>query len=585
MLTSQIKPVHLKFFCFAILCLSTLYLFGGLLTANQLYTQETPFLYFRIYEYYQEISRFGFPPELFPTAIQTGGFAFPMFYPPLSYLFTTLVFAIVRNVFFAVHFSLFLSVLFSAFSAFFSLTRFVGTIPAFIASVIYISFPYRFEEVLVRGDLAESWSFFWFPLVFASGMLLLDKKYSRGFLLLAIATAGLLTTHAVVGLYFMMIMALVFIPSCIIQKNFRAVFPTIIALAISLGLGAWYFLPAKAMWNGVKASDQSFMLATPEFAASQAPDMSQLFSSDPSRWNSFDIMGTYPGVEKDGMSFEMGFPYLVAACLVVLVFMCKTQGLFKNEIGNTVFLTLLILFPFLFLFMVYPSIFLKILPEQLSFIQFPWRFLSILAFVATAISALCLKRLELVSLPLVIGLILIVISAVNPIFKVATYARKPVEVNREQAIIWGNIGFVQLGEYLPKGYKDSDIGFLAGRVAKGENGVKILHNSDVLVGTAVALGREYEIDAVRPGTVVFPLLSYPVWKVLLDNKSVLKMGSTDGFCAVIVPTGQHRLTVVRIRAPFQVLGGIISMFSIVLLVLITLLFKKDVRLTNRRNAE
>ena len=71
---------------------------------------------------------------------------------------------------------------------------------AVIAAVLYVSFPYRLVDVFVRGALAESWSFVWFPLILAGTWRGLANRRVPWYL--PVAWAGLLLTHLPTALYF-----------------------------------------------------------------------------------------------------------------------------------------------------------------------------------------------------------------------------------------------------------------------------------------------------------------------------------------------------------------------------------------------
>src|SRR5690606_12381040 len=137
----------------------TIYLFGGLITTAPLFTHETPNLYYRLYEYYSEFQIRGFPPALFPNSISGGGFAFPIFYPPFGYYVGLLIALFQNSFYFAGNVSLFLSVLCSAYAAFYAFKQLGSTTTALTASIMYVAIPYRFVNAIARGALAECWTF------------------------------------------------------------------------------------------------------------------------------------------------------------------------------------------------------------------------------------------------------------------------------------------------------------------------------------------------------------------------------------------------------------------------------------------
>src|SRR5262249_28217318 len=112
------------------------------------------------------------------------------------------------------------------------------------------------------------------------------------------------------------------------------------------------------------------------------------FYSDPFRWRGYS--GAI-GLDDDGMSFELGIGQLIVLPLV-FIFFGNFEKLRKSvdsrllTVGTATFAGWLMTLAY----MLYPHLFLKVLPKQFAYIQFPWRVLGITAFLgAASIAVFC----------------------------------------------------------------------------------------------------------------------------------------------------------------------------------------------------
>lgn len=93
----------------------------------------------------------------------------------------------------------------------------------FLAAIVYTYFPYRLFDVYHRGSVGEAVAFIFPPLIFY----LIEKKK---IVLAAVTTAALITSHNVVALMFLPIIALY-------SRNWKMI-------SLALLLSAWFWLPA-----------------------------------------------------------------------------------------------------------------------------------------------------------------------------------------------------------------------------------------------------------------------------------------------------------------------------------------------------
>ena len=145
-----------------------LLLYHALLTRHALQVHDGLDSYLRADGYLRELMAGHVPPQLFSGAISGGGYALPRFYPPLGYLVAAALAAPMTDPVLGVHLTLLLSVIASAWAMYHLVCALTGR-PGLglLGALLYTTFPYRFTDALQRSAVAESWTFVWFPLLFA----------------------------------------------------------------------------------------------------------------------------------------------------------------------------------------------------------------------------------------------------------------------------------------------------------------------------------------------------------------------------------------------------------------------------------
>lgn len=568
--TSPILTLQLKKMLSAFFVLSgvVLYLYGGLITSFPIQNHETPNLYYRIHQYVAEIASNGFPPSLFPDAMYGGGFAFPMFYPPLSYLIAAFLAAVCDSYYLAGNMALFLSVLVSAYAAFWGFSQISRYSTALTASVLYVTIPYRFVDAMARGALAESWIFSWFPIIFCGGILLLKGEHRRGFVLLALASACLLLTHAVMAIYFLGICIIIFIITTVFGRRFAALGYAVAGLAFSAALCAWYILPQQMLWHTVKASNPELMSAVLEGVQSHNASFSQLFFTDSDRW----LSSSNPGVVNDYMSFELGYANFVTAFLLVLgglwlSYRTPDQQRWERLIkwGTVVAWISCIIF------VLRSQWFLKFAPDSLLFIQFSWRMLGIVAFFCVASYVVALNSFRTTYRSrITISIIAMVgsIASVDSIYRVVEYHQNYITepLDAEKIKSEGERGFVDVAEYIPHDFVQHEIQRL-----KSQEPVYI-GSLDFTVESATHSERIFNVTAQTSSTLILPLVAYPLYNAVTSDGRNLELSSHNGLLTIVgIQPGDKTVILKRVLSKPQVLGLMVTTATFVLFIVILFL--------------
>jgi hypothetical protein len=99
--------------------------------------------------------------------------------------------------------------------------RVLGRWPGLVAAAVYVYVPYRLEDVYVRGVLAESFAFVFFPLLLWAFLELVETGQRRYLLAAGVSYAALLCTHNGTALTFSLLLG-AYIVVLVLVKSWRA---------------------------------------------------------------------------------------------------------------------------------------------------------------------------------------------------------------------------------------------------------------------------------------------------------------------------------------------------------------------------
>ncbi|MEE8402786.1 MAG: 6-pyruvoyl-tetrahydropterin synthase-related protein [Candidatus Hydrothermarchaeaceae archaeon] len=210
----------------------------------------------------------------------------------------------------------------------------VGRYPAVLAGVLYMYAPYHLYDVYVRGDLAESFAFVFFPLVLYS--------IDRGRVVLgAVSYALLILTHNISALLFT---GFLFFYVTLFRRelSLKKVLP---ALLFGLLLSAFYWIPA--LFEKHMVNIENVLIFAPEES----------------------FLGVYDTLNKIG-----SMPLLLALSALVI---SKER---RTRIFGVIF------FGLIFLMTPYSAFFWNL--PLAAYVQFPWRLLALAALVVSLLGGI-----------------------------------------------------------------------------------------------------------------------------------------------------------------------------------------------------
>ncbi len=267
------------------------------------------------------------------------------FYPPFAYFLCGAVSALGLGAVKAVT-ATSAGIFFASGASMYAWLRWKGARPL-LGAIVYMLAPYRLFDVYSRGAIAEHAAFIWFPLI-ALGIEALPRRWAAP--TLAIGLAGLVITHLPMAL---LALCLLVAPLAVLRVRDcpRAIWPGGVAVAVGLGLAAFYLVPALTLQSYVKIQ----LLWTPAF--------------QPSHW----FIWRWDPVANRDLVFQ------AAACVALLGAAARPSSawFWLSAAAAAVSFGLL------------PVTALPVL----SAIQFPWRALGLVVFFAATAIALAPPRL------------------------------------------------------------------------------------------------------------------------------------------------------------------------------------------------
>lgn len=471
-------------------------------------------------------------PRLFPDFAFGYGFAVLNFYGPLSYYIALAVQGLGVGAVAAMRLTFALSYPLAALSLWWlarDLWRGPGAAPneaaGLLGAAIYTYLPYHMADVQLRGALAESWAFVWWPLLFWATWQV--RRWP-----LALALTGLVLTHnlSVILVAFPLALWALLVWRARPDKRY-ALREWALAGVSALLLSVPYWLPvllqSSAIWIAQDVGGLGSLNHLAPWQAWLAPSAS------------------YRYFPEQGVAAEHPLSWaqlaLLGASLLALPWLWRSRwrwaGLFW---GGLLLASLFLLTPAsapLWETFVFPF----------GLVQYPWRWLGVSALAMAMLGSAPLARWPLRPSPLV-GLALGVLTlwlafssmealpweslAVDP-------AQHPATMWQEDAAV-GQVGATWTAEFLPLTVQEQ-----RWALARAPELIPNLGERTPLRvrrgwSDGFTLGAEVESDA--PAWLLFPRFAYPSMRVTLDGTSQpMEARGVMGLAAVRVPAGSHRV--------------------------------------------
>ena len=419
--------------------------------------------------------------------------------------------------------------------------RYWGNLGGLVSALFYIYAPYRAVDVWVRGALPEAWAFVFYPLILLLGSRYLEKPKTNRLLFLSLSVSGLIITHN--------LSALMFLPFAVVLgliKNYRRIGGLIVAGILSLLLSAFYLLPVYFEQKLVRLSE--FTSDLYQYQLHYA-DLRQLFISR------FWGYGSSVWGPNDNMSFSLGHLHWIIPLIILITLLIQRRNKYFITVSCFYLLGLFAAF------MTHgKSEFIWKLFSPLSYLQFPWRFLSVAVFFLSlscgAISLLrpaCRQAWLSLSSVLLVLLLLLNVGFFRPDIWISKSDKEYFSSD-----FWNVQKSASLLDYWPAGAGDPPQQFAPNEpyfyIGEGQisNFLRTPHEVSVLV------------EANSDSVIVFPIVYFPGWTVRVNSllAPIIKHPE-NGAISVRVSPGQSNIRLRFTNSPARQLGNLISLLTFI----------------------
>jgi len=491
------------------------------------------------------------------TAWTNHGFGEPrfIFYPPLSWILGAVLSLFLHGMWVPLVFIVLVQT-FAGFSAFSLLRRLVSDRAAIFGAACYTINPNALLLTYVRSDFAEQLACAIFPLLLLAALRLanlLDPPPPRSSTLasFAIPFAAVWLANAPAGVIASYSMALLFSWAAITQRSWKIALRGIAGLALGFGLTCFYLIPA--------AYEQRWVNIGQALASGLLPSQNFLF--------------TYIADAEHNW-----FNWIASFCAILLFLFCAVSALASRRFASfassgdplrKAWLALLVLAASAtFLMLRFTTPLWNLLPK-LRFVQFPWRWMSVLALVGACFLASALQKRR--------GwnwlLLLLLLSVPLAYFLAINTWWDPDDMPTVEAAVTNQTGFDGTDEYDPLGDDHTDLPLKAPltRILPAEPEDVRAPDARVQIQKWTTEEKSLRVDSPAPARLALRLLNYPAWRVEVNGASIVP-GRPDNFDQMVIPIAAGSSTVyVRFaRTPDRTFGMLISILSVLLVIALLL---------------
>lgn len=420
---------------------------------------------------------------------------------------------------------------------------------AFFASALYIIAPYRFVDIYVRGAIGEHVAFIFPPLIFYF-LLKLNKRYSLGYLIGgAFSFAGLNLAHNAISLMFMPLFGLYALFLFLQAKNkIQLGIQYLSTIFSGFGLSAFFWIPA---FVEGKYTLRDIVTGGGEYTRSFV------------MWKDFFISAwSYGGTI--ALSKQIGFIHWIG----ILGGIISIYILYRNK--NKLWILTLGSF-----FIFWITLFLMTSSSNpiwqtitiLQKFQFPWRFLSVTAFLSALMGGILLslisnKYKKAALLIFVVGLLVVnkdYWHANGFLYKPESFytgTYNSTTDTGESAPIWS----VRFMEYPPKSHVE---------IISGKGFIKELKRTST--------SHAYKITTENKTRIRENTLYFPGWKVLVNGKTTdveFQDPQNRGLITFWVNKGTYDITIVFRETKLRFFANVVSGVSLALLLFYAILRRR-----------
>lgn len=473
------------------------------------------------------------------------GFGEPrfIFYPPLSWMLGAMLgFVLPWNAVPGVFIILVQTM--GGVSMFALLQRFFSPGAALFGAACYAANPYTLLVVYMRSDFAEQLACVFLPLLLLAALQLSElienrwNSSSRAMAIFAMLFAAVWLSNAPAGVLASYSLALLFAWAAVVEKSVRPLWRGAGGLTVGFGLTSFYLLPA--------AYEQGWVNISQALSSGLQPSENFLFTeiADPEH-NLFNWIAS-------GVAVLL----IVVTGIAALLAHRNIKNEDDRETKEKIWRVMLLLSTAAIILMLHPSSILWTLLPKLRFLQFPWRWMGVLALAYAYFGAAAIaRRLGARVWGMVAAVVLATGGTAVFLVHQAWWDTDDIPVLQE-GISKGE-GFDGTDEYDPAGDDHYNLPQKAPQlqILPEASAPKV----EIRIARWTAEERDLSVTSLRPVRLAVRLLNYPAWRVEVNGQPV-SPGSAKTTTQMILhlSAGPQRIWIKFAATPDRKLGGALS---------------------------
>jgi hypothetical protein len=477
------------------------------------------------------------------------GFGEPrfLFYPPLSWMLGAALTCLVPDAAVPIVFIVLVQTL-AGLSAFFLLRNLASRRAAILGAACYLANPNALLIVYIRSDFAEQLACAFFPLLLLAALRLAGlcenpRRHRSAVALFAIPFALIWLSNAPAGVIASYSMALLFAWAALSARSFGPVVRGASGLALGLGLTCFYLVPA--------AYEQRWVNIGQALSSGLVPSQNFLFTeiNDPEHtW----------------------FNWIASFCALSLILLFALTALVSRRFAahasrqnRSAYLALLVLgAASTLLTLRYTAPLWTYLPK-LRFVQFPWRWMSVIALIAACFLALAMEKRR--GWLWFVALVLLSVPLAR--FQVENTWWDGDEMPTMRDALDSGQGFDGTDEYDPRGDDHLDLPPSAplAKILAADSADSSVPGATLEIPHWSPEHKEIRVASPSAARVALRLLNYPAWRVTVNGQPV-STERMDDVNQMVVPVGpgSSEIVVDFLRTPDRKLGNALSACSALL---------------------
>ena len=490
-----------------------------------------------------------------------GGFGYPyfVFYAPLIYYVSEIFHLLGLGLVASVKSMIILGVILSGVGMFLLARCLWGDFGALVSSVAYIFVPYRMINLYIRGDFAEAFAMAVLPFVLYFFYQWITQKSLFYLLGSALSYAMLILSHNCTALIFSGFLVS-FVAFVSIQKrDWSGLSRGLLAILWAFGLSAIFWLPA-LFEKGFVNIHLIYSDAALDFHNNFLAPF-RLLSSE---WRFDEAIGGRH------LPLQIGMPHILLM-VFSLGYISKLEASRERDIKQLSLFLLLLAIVAIFMINASSAFLWENIP-LMKYLQFPWRFMSVLSLFISILSGglFYYFKAESKTIQKMLQTVLVIIIIVSGVqycrvkgyYSLNEDAMSPSFVRDDGGTLSAHNTtkmdrIIDYGEYLPKTVKRLPNKKSAGKVFATGGKAEITDLKTKIQKYEFAVFAEESVE------IVIGSFYYPSWKGFINSKPLSLFTDEEGLIHLEIPEGEHKIVVYFGDTIVRKFAKYISFFSFI----------------------